>query len=238
MYAQYGSYQFTANTVEMTMSQQRRYSQRGKHFSTVKTATCDGFLAPSSPTQANIKTAIANLEAAMVDGKDFGFYHDNGTLSAHSLPNASSISGVRVKELSYPVGSGADYATERKFRVVFEAEYAASTGDQIIAWQERLTFIGDCGPLWVYQPLIVGPPDRQMINQRTTQTVLQSGGAVGYLSRPQAGPILFPAYEHTDQRRVELVAPTFDGGKFTNYGITWNYVYESHIPLNAVPTAK
>jgi hypothetical protein len=234
MYAVYGSYTHTVNEVNLLSFQQRlKYSARGKAESTVKTVTLEAVLIPSSASQANITTAIRQIELAYsVNGLSWGLYQDDGTITPHALP-LGSISGVRVMGFDWNKSDGAEYATQRTATITLEAEYPG--GDNLLIFQETLRFIGNGGARFVWVETANGPPQRQLVNQRTVARAVQSGMAVGLLAEPDFPPPIWPNIERYDLREMGRVAPRFDGAAFRDWGINWTYQFESGQPLFGEP---
>ena len=235
MYCTYGNYTHDANEVSLLSQQTRtKYSARGRKESTLKTISLQADLIPAAVTQAAIKAAIQELEAAYsVNGLDWALYHDDGTISAHFLTSANSIGGVRVMDIGYPDGDGSQYATWRKATITLEAEYPG--GDNLLQFQETLRFSGNGGRRERCIETANGPPQRQVLNQRTIARATQSGSAIGLLSEPQFPPPIWPQLELYDLREVTRVGPQFDGRAFRNWGVSWSYQFESTQPLFGEP---
>jgi hypothetical protein len=238
MFVKIGSYSHPANEVdEFVVNQQVVRNQRNRRQHVTKRLTLGGVL--NASTQADIRTAIRELETAYArDDKSVGLYHDDGSASPHVLDSSKSIGGVRIVSVEYPSTDGAEYATGRTFRIVAEADYLDEQFDQLIAWQESLSFIGNCGPRDVHKLTLNGPPQKQTVHQRTVQTVTQRGSAVGFQGWPFVPSPLFPAALKNDQVQVEYVSPTANGNGFTNYPANWSYVFESAVPLAGRPNTR
>lgn len=238
MQAKYGDFSFDANNVHVTKSERMQFA-RGKPLYTRKQLTFDAMFVVDSPTQALLKARITALEAALrQQGKDAGLYHDDGTKSNYFLESGSSIGGVKVTALELP-DEAAIYATMVKAKVTFEADYAATSGaDFLISFQESLDGVGDCGPRRVFVDTLTGIPQEQIVNQRTTQTVTQSGSAVGYLSSPAIPAPIFPGLEHHDRRRIRYGSPVLQGTDFIQWPVSWAYTFESAQPLFGTPNRR
>lgn len=238
MYVQYGSYQFASNTVVVQFTQRRNYTDRNAVQSITKRLTLDGVLLPSTATQAQIKSDVGGLEDAFSkNGKDLGLYHDDGTKSHHFLDSSASLSGTKVISVDYPRGDGTEYATQRRFRIVVEAEFPQA-GDLLLNWSETVNFQGDTGPRWVSIELQNGPPQFQTVAQRTSQIVTQSGNALGLYSYPSIPSPLFGGIEHGERRRRQFGSPTNNGVQFVNWPVSWSYTFESTKALFALPNAQ
>lgn len=245
MYAQYGSFTHPDNEVTL-LSVNARMLRNARNIVQVvrKSVQLQGVyvLDTSSLTTAQaqtaIKTAAAEREAAYSrDGLDFGFYHDDDTLSAHYLLSNGSVGGVRVIERSFPNGDGAEYATQRTFSVTLEADYQV-TGVEIVEWNETVEITGTGGPREILIETATGTPQRQTVNQRTKVTMVQRGSAVGfraYLSPP--GPIA-PQLEILPARSITRGSAQRSGNTLINWPISWSYFFESGGPMSGLPSNR
>ena len=236
MYFKYGSFQHDDNEVELVnFSHQRMYSPRNRLVFTRYTLTCQGHLCVSG--QDSIKTKIKAFENAYkVDGRDAALYHDDGTKSAHHMPSASSINGVRVKRVLYPTAAGGEYATGRSYLVELEADYL-NPEDTIYSFSESLAFTGAGGPAWELVPQFSGAPIAYVNFEKTPQHIVQSGEAIGLQGWPLLPSALFPLnYEHTDLRFVEP-GSSLKIGVNADYlfPIRYRYYFSLITPTSAYP---
>lgn len=242
MFLRYGSYQHDTNEAYPAgFTQTVQYSNRGRAQLVRKTMQVEGVIIPSAASQSNITAALREFESAYARGlslsQTVGFYQDDGTPTPHVLPATGALGGVRILSIDYPRADRAEYATQRTFRVVLQADYRAST-DDLVSWQETIRIIGDGGPAEVLQLLANGVPQRQTVAQRTPVFAQQTGRAVGYLAYPSFPQPIWPFA--IDRPRIEQVmeAPQLQRSSFVNYGIAWNYPYQSETPLVGRPTAR
>lgn len=235
MFFKYGTYQHPDNEVNLTsVSEVSTINDRGLIAFTTRRMTLRGELIAS--TQAALRTKINQLESAYsVRGRDAALYHDDGTISGHSLPSGSSLSGTRVISLSYPDGTAAEYATQRTFEIILEAEYPANGG--VSSWVETLTFLGNGGPTQVYIPLLNGPWQRQVTTQATSYRAIQSGTAVGLLGYPPVPAPIWPQFLLPNTRQ-NVSSPKNAGRRFVDYRISWAYSFEANIPLAGTPNKR
>lgn len=240
MYVQYGSYQFDANNVAVTLTQRRNFARRGEPVTITKQMTLDGILLPDSATQASIKTKIDAFEDAFAEhGEDLGLYHDDGSVSAHFLDSSASLGGVRIIDVSYPDGDGrsGQYATRRSFRVTAEAEFSASS-DGLVIFRETLQFIGSGGIRDTLVETRTGIPQRQIISLQTPQTIIQSGSSVGLEAYVNFPAPIFPGIEQHPQRRLTNGDPERIPGGFRNWPRSWQYTFLSETPLFSNPNMQ
>lgn len=247
MYGTYGS--FTHPDNEITLSSvvaQRVRNQRGFAYVLRKRIQISGVIVldtsglTATQAQAALRTAINAREAAYsVDGQDFTFRHDDGSLSSHYLSNSTALGGVRVIDRNFPKGDQAEYASGRTFTVSLEADYPIADGE-LMSFQETLQITGTGGPRTEVIEVLNGPPQKQTVNQQTKVTAVQRGSAIGFTNYPFSfvpGPIA-PADEKEDRRPIELVSPTAQNGAFVNFGLKWTYFFEFTGPFTATPNFR
>lgn len=208
-------------------------------MSVKRTVSISGTILPDTVSQAGIKTvAVAFQSAYRQDGRDWGFYHDDGTISHISLPNSGSIGGVRVTNLQWSPQDPADYATGTfQYSVTLEADYPLLLGG-IISWKESVRITGTGGPKVGWAETIVGPPRAQTTQQRTLVRASQSGTAVGFGGYPLIPGPLWPDFEQLDQRQTGHDSPEKQGGTFTDYPSSWSYSFVAPVPLVGFPRAR
>jgi len=229
MYFKYGDYKHADNTVTLSsFSQVVSYDDRGNKEKVTKTMLLDGVLIESN--QADMKTAIKNLETAYL--KDVfvaGLYHDGtpAVQSPHTLTRGTSDTGIRVLSLNYPKGDGAEYATQRTFRISLQTEDTSPEGVaevELKEFSEQLSFVGDGGSSSIAINVLDGPPVIQYISQQTHQRITQSGRAVNrYNNYPEPPSPIFPSYVIGPSTSITRISPKFDRSRLTDWGVTWSY---------------
>ncbi len=183
-------------------------------------------------SQTDLTAKLAALETAFkLPGEDVGLYQEGGVIASHHfLAQTTSLSGVRLTNLTFPEAAGTEYFNHRTVVAEFESRYANGSGtvDNIISWEESFSYVGTGGPhLEVLRP-ISGPPIIQQTNAQTEMRGTQTGRAVGRNSPP--GPVIFPtlaSIEDTEKRRITTFSPRNLGGAFTGFGIAWTFEYLS-----------
>lgn len=243
---QYGNYSHPAGTVALAISKQAVLAGTGlplmiqTTWGIEGTLLCDSSLTEAAEINADITSRIQALEDAYKQvGVDLVLTTENGTPTAHVIRNSETIGGIRVIEPPhYPYGSGAEYVTYRRFRVGLQADVLPSGGVQpvYLSFNETLTVQGG-GPQYAWTTPILGSPTRQVIRQATTYTATQQGFAVGFRSTPPVPPPLFPGALMANPQ-VSYTSPQRRGNDFMQFGVSWQYVYESNQPLFGVPNAQ
>lgn len=236
MYAAYGAYQHATDEVAITdYRKQRNYNRRGNKQSVIHTMTLQGTLIPSSADPTTITSEFATLQNAYArDGLNFGLYENDGTPTDYFLNSGTALGGVKVVQApSLPDGQGASYVTHLRYSIQLQAEYVDALAN-LEFYQEKITFVGTAGPVRQWVTPISGPPQRQIISQRSTQRITQSGQAMGYMSEVPAGTPLWPEIEHVDRRRIGKDSPTVNGLALTGFLTTWAYEFESATNLSGI----
>ena len=240
MILKYRTYSHPVSEASIVISMDPQRNERGVWYATREKWTIDGLL--QADTQALLTTAIEDLEAGYgVDGGDLTLFLPDGTTeTAHKIKSADTIGGTRVTLLTYPEGKGAEYSTFRTYRLEVEADMRIGDGPTLLFWDEVLNFTGNTGPRFGYLDVLNGLPQKQLLHQRTTQKVSQSGRAVGHFGYPLYAAPIWPAAEHLDQRRTTKKLPQRRGSgaaaSDVSYEVTWEYAFESNVPLIGNPT--
>ena len=232
MYYKHGPYPHAANTVKVsTFAMTRQFSERGR-VSQVNTMTLDGVLIADS--QSELRLAIMKLENAYLNTsvETSGFHHDNHSTTPHYLRSKGSFGGIRVRELSYPSGEGAEYATQRTFRIVLSVETPPAfpgmdqPEDEVVteAFTETVTISGGHKRVLALS-LLSGGPEFQSMGDTAMKAVQQGSMTTqgGYGTPPGA----LYGREHMTNSSFSNSSPTFDPQikMIKNYGITWSYTF-------------
>lgn len=226
----YGNYGFLANNPTFTIVKNAIETAEGRLLGFNESWTVDIVL--EGTNQAAITTAIRNLEAAMVNGYDLYFKDDAGNVTPHAMLNRNSSSGVKVKQLSYPIPDKGQYANRRDVRLVFEGVFLTNAPD-IFEFIQTISMRGIGGPrhVWKFPP--VGSPVRQEVAQRTTYKANQTGSATGLRGHPNAPAPFWPQWINAETAGVERSTPVLQADGTSRYRISWNYEFESNVPLFA-----
>lgn len=232
MILRYGSYSHADNEVTLSISQRPVYNEVGLRAGYVASWSIQGMILGSSAS--DLGTKIAALESAYgADGLDLILYDSDGVTVRHAMRNTGSRTGVKILDLSYPTGDGAEYVTYRSYSITAEAEYQQDLG--IYSISETYTF-GGGGPQKVVIPTLYGPPIEQLVRQQTAYICQQQGQAIGVAAYPTVPGPAFPAAEHRERRRITYNRPT-KIGRYGNqmYSVSWSYEFESPSQLFALP---
>jgi hypothetical protein len=200
----------------------------------------NGYLVGTS--QANLTAQEINLRAILSVGyADLALLQDAGPYSSAAIVNNASISGVRITDgPHFEEAQGAEFVTLRRCRFTGSATFLCpGTAAVIVEYRESLSFFGNCGPQMSWRHPVNTGPILQQVFPSTTMRVVQSGRAVGHLVRPPPQPPMFPLITmHQERSRVTPDDPTRIGpgpAGLINWPISWNYEFESAVPLVGLP---
>lgn len=227
----YGTYEHTdglaAITEELTTLRDESQLRRG----ITKRWTISGQIqaagADNDARVADLTTKIAALVTAYSsDGQDLTLYY-GAAETAHKITNASSLGGVRVVSVGWPVGIGAEYARLRSYEIVVEADFEDAALSNLSAWRETVSVIGTGGPVYVWHRPLAGRPVRQQVSEYSTMRLVQTGSATGRTAYPTAPGPKVPGYETEDSRSIDRTGPTrLADGTYRDYTISWHYEME------------
>lgn len=212
------------------------HTTRGARHTTTVRATLKGqFL---GCTYSEIYNKIHQFgQAYQTNGRKFGLYHPDGSPTKHIMDPADQyvMVGPRVVLLDFPDGTMEELVVKREFTVVLET-IRDEAESQIIFYDEKITHIGVCGPIWAAQNTMYGPRS-YIIWPASTQTIVQEGSSVGFHGYYLAGavPIMGWAYEHLEKRIDEPGKPLHLGKYFVYYPWRWRFEFETDVPWLMVP---
>ncbi len=234
----YGSYFFDQDACEVTMDIQALVNNRGVPYCHMMQMNVAGYLAGANTTAVDLQCEL--LEAALASSyRNLVMYTDAGAATHLALYNTGSTTGVIVSGPRYPVGKGAELVTYRKFEFTGRAEYPIGTGRNVLMeFSETVSFHGTGGPRFILKPALVGLPQKQLVQQRTSVRATQAGRAIGYLEYPTEPAPLWPQGEHVEMRQVGRTGGRFRGSAFQEFAVQWSYIFESNAPLAGQPTLR
>lgn len=229
----YGNYFHAINEAEVKTDVSIDFNPARIAYSRVVRWMIDGVLIGSGPAE------LAFQQAALVAAYDTHYLNatliDTSTGGAlMTLSNAGSITGVRViKPPSFPTGRGAEFATKRTYSIVLEAEYEYTGSPEIVEWKETVKMWGG-GPKLVWVEVVEGPAQLQQLKQQQTYKALQTGTAVGRLTKPTPPAPIWPgALMEKPERTIESAERI--GYSLRNSRVSWSYMFESSAPLLGLP---
>lgn len=239
--AQYGSFAFEANEVQMTRVERANiYSPRGRKLMSVQRLFWE--IVVKKDTVAELTSRITAINTAFeTNYQDALFYTDDaGTiLSSHYLLNSTSLSGVKV--IRGPVfdrADGAEYANKRTAIVGLEAIYDTSD-DDLVSWRETLRFIGTGGQDYAILPAFPNPVVFPL-GTTTPQWIVQTGHAMGFTANvAPPGPIFtVGVYLPATLQETEYGSATMQGLHPRYYPTGWTYTMLALLPQVGYPTTR
>ncbi len=233
--ATYGSFVHADNEVNLvSASYQTNYSPRRRKLTQTHTLQLSGELIYDGPAEIVPKT-IAMFNAYDQDGQDFTY--TVGGVVAHRLPNGSSLSGVKVINKRFPIGTPDQLATTRTFGVTLQATYDVCE-DNIVQWTENLEVVGTGGPVKTVVNTIFGPFQVYYAPSSAVMT-RQYGSAIGFNNYPTKPPPIGNADAEFLDRRVErLTSGIQQGTGIKFYRIDWSYSFVFAFINGFYPTSK
>lgn len=239
----YGSYTHPVGEVEVIITSSAERSDRGLLLGLRERWTIRGFL--QAADQDALTTAINSLKSAYSqDDQTLSLIYDTGGTTAHSVVPSNTMGGIKIiSPVSFPVGKGAEYSTYRQYEVILEAiivnSVTLSGTARTEEYDESIAYTSTGGPRFVYLNTLQGTPVKQFVNQQTTQGLVQQGRAVGRYAYPTPSQPIWPDAEHVDLRQISYEAPQRTGNigsQFTQWAVSWSYVFESAQELSGMPT--
>ena len=243
MILRFGNYSLDNGVTELVISKGAQFTAAGVPYLVTERWGMNITLLPpdgSSDLVADLTTKIAACETGFKQvSVDAYLLTDSSGATAHSILHSQTLGGIRViQPPSFPRGTGADYATYRTTSVGIEADVlCAGTPPLYLQFQETLQTQGG-GPFKVWTMPITGLPQRQIPRQAKTYLATQAGTATGFLQYPPVPQALFPGALSENPVITRTAPRRVAGGGFTEYGVSWQYVYESNQPLIGVPHAQ
>jgi hypothetical protein len=236
-YLRYGNYTHSQNEASVRIDKQSIDNDAGQQYAVEHTWAIDGKV--HGDTTAAVWLAYTVLEAAYsADYFDAVLLDDDGNV-VHALPNAGSLTGVRVrKPPSYPVGEGAELSTFRTYSIVLSAQYpSAGAANPLRSFSETLSFAGG-GIRRTVVEIADGPPQEQVLSLYTAQRLTQQGQAVGSFGYPLVPPPLFPGFEEEESvppGNPQYGSPKLRNGLYVDWPVSWAYRFISGRPLVGLP---
>lgn len=185
-----------------------------------------------------IKAEAALLKAALENGRaDIILYDGSMRRTGVALTAADAVGGFIFNEdIRYTEVNGSQWETLLSFTFTSTAEYTLDgvTGGTLIAFNERISRLGNGGPRETQQEVLQGETVRVRLVEKTRCLTVQQGFAVGFGGWPN-----FPNPKWRQYLTNPEVAVTHTGGiGYANkeYRIDWEYKFESPRPLAGEPS--
>jgi hypothetical protein len=231
-----------------------QHSPRGYRTVATKRLHLEGFVKSDEAVAATAQTDLESKSLAIINAyltqniTEAALYDDSGVRTHISLQEGDTLSGIRVVRFGFHKGEPQEFASERAFRVILEADYL-QLESQLIQYQESMQIIGTGGPVFDWQlyfdalrtrTLNTKTVRKFLIAPRSPQKIIQSGEAVGFEAYPIPSPPLlsFP-YEDENLRVIERLSPLRNRYHSEFYTTRWSYTFTTDlIPSDAYPTLR
>jgi hypothetical protein len=241
MIVQWGTYAFQISEVATVIRRERQLDSAGVGWADLVTWDLAGKILNPTGLAAKMTTKLSLLEAAFAtSGKDLKLLTPTGGATQHQLLNADCLGGTQIiRGVEYPIAEGPQYVTYRDFSATIQGllPLAPNGRSPLLAFETSIQRTGG-GPLTYHLEPLNGLPIKGLGKQATVYKAVQQGSAVGILSRPNPliyDPPLWPEAEMQPLRVITEGHPKRRGTKFTEWPISWQYTFESALPLIGSP---
>ena len=233
----YGDYTHQAGEVELLVDRQTLFTDGQTPYATKWRIDLVGLLLGESTLDLDRK--VRALEAAYARrGVDFVVRPDRGGPLFLSVRDRDTAGGIMVvKPPSFPTNRRAVYSTHVPYTIALEAEVPLSdvpTGGGLRRFTERIQRRGGGGAPGYLETLNT-PPIPYRGKLATVFETLQVGEAVGLYALPDFPPPIWPA-ALIEAPETSVTSPRRQGSGFVDFAITWQYRFESVVPLYGRPT--
>ncbi len=232
MYVVYGNFRSVSAECEITPIRRMSLLNAAQvQYGFRETWVIRGFLQDAGPPQL---TADINamLNYFVSGGSQLALYNDDGTPTAHALSAAVTTGGIRVTDVTFPTGTGAEYTTFRSWSVTVQFDYRYPV-PALIDFFESCRYWGG-GPLIAALEPINGPAQIQLVKQQTAYRVVQSGRAVGQFAYPVPPPPIWPGNLEMAPE-IEEDTPRRIGNNYVDWPVRWTYRFVSAFALVGNP---
>ncbi len=245
MYMTYGSYTFPGSVLVDDRSKMK-WNKGGQLLSYIRRLTVEGFLQVTvtgdTGNQAGVTLAMSQMRTRLsVPFQDLVLRLPSGAVSATSLLNSGSLTGVRILDVDFPNQSGRmSYVWGKYFTFVAEAEYPfPNTGNALMDFGETLRYSPWGGlPKRVLRGALNTNGQAQITIKQLPYVCTQSGFAVGYQRHPEPLVISPPKYPFLmiGENPIDISyenpeALNVTARKYQGYRSTWTYTMGDVNPL-------
>ncbi|MCA9014009.1 MAG: hypothetical protein KDA74_20870 [Planctomycetaceae bacterium] len=233
----YGNYTHPDNEANVIISRAGLEAEDGFIYGYTETWSITGFL------QADTDAALVAAMAALVDAYKLqgeNLIWTKGSTVMHQLLSADTLAGIKVKvPPHFPNNGNGELTTFRRYAMTVEADVIFNTintsSPQILKFEESVVTTGTGGAKFGFLPTLTGVHQKQVLTEKSTITIVQSGMSVGLGAYPVPNSPQWPDYEHVDRRQINQAAKRRRNGTDVEYPIHWQYTFEHNQPFPAVP---
>jgi hypothetical protein len=181
---------------------------------------------------------------------NFVLLQNNGSTETDwKIDGSKTIGGIRCTRLEGLNGPGGVWDTYLDYEIDIEADFGGigligggnAGGSTVMSSSETLSFRGTGGPRFVLREIRNGPPQKQIVSQRTPVYASQRGESVGLYGYPSPSNPIWPNHESLPDREITRATANSVGGQGNSqqrreYRISWSYQFWAPGPLTANPS--
>jgi hypothetical protein len=249
MYIKRNNYTHTLNESTFRYRILPQYAENNVLIGTKYTASLQGML--TGTDASDLSTQWSALEAAYAStaGDMVLLQNDGSTETSFKIQGSKTVGGIRCLRLEAPMQGPGEFSTFLRYEIDIEADAGGigligggqAGNATVISWSESLTFRGTGGPRFVMREIRNGPPQKQIVSQRTPVYASQRGEGVGLYNYPQPAQPIWPNHEMQPDRDVQRTTANSVGGQGNQqqrreYRISWNYSFLAPGQLTANPS--
>lgn len=240
---------FELNEVWFVPTQRMRIGQTGRYIYDEVQWTIHDIIV--SDSQANLTTAIQAREAALrnITGDVVFLESDGTTETAHKIPFAQTIEGIKARLIQYPgglrsggqrvFGAGAEYLdSSRTFRyLVTQISARIINVENEIAFYQQSHRYNLGGTQFAVQGAFQGPPARFNIMQTAPNWAIQRGRIVGVTGYPAAPATVVGSLALDPEASwIEAETPQLIGSlNVLMFPLSFQYSYRDPLPMPGTP---
>lgn len=238
MYLQRGSYTHANNEATFSVDKRAVLADNKTPVGSTWTVKIRGMIT-GNDAQA-LSTSMLAMEAAYAStAGDFSVLdNSSATVPLFYIEGAKTIGGIRLTRFNYALSEPAELGEYVRYEMDLEADFGgvgiigggSAPQDTVLSWSETISMRGNGGPRFVYRENRNGPPQKQIVSQRTPVFALQRGEAVGLYNWPQASQPKWPQFLSGPDIDVQRTSAGSVGGagysqQKREYRITWSYAF-------------
>ena len=235
----FGTKAFDVNGCSMSYQTQSIRSESGRPVRWLVGFDVKGKMLGSGTADLTTKEAQMK-EALQRPWQDITLTDDStGAAAGISIFNNQTFSGIMITKGPTFADSGepGEYVTFRTFEFSGEAQVIVEgQADAIISYAESVACQGNGGPVRRWRFPINAAPIRQRVTPGSIVRTIQSGRLVSHTRKPNPPePFYGRNYLVNESEAVKYSSPKPVGGGWVEYGVEWQYIYETPFLPSGLP---
>lgn len=238
MYISRGSYDHDNNEATFSVAKESEFADNRVLIGTAWKVKVRGMMS-GADAQA-LSTEMLAMEAAysLTTGNFIVKDNSSAEVALFKIEGARTIGGIRLMRFNYALSEPAELSTYVRYEIDLEADFGGigiigggtAPQDTVLTWNETISMRGDGGPRFVYRENRNGPPQKQIVSQRTPVFAQQRGEAVGLYNWPSASQPKWPQFLSGPDTDIQRTSAQSVGGsglqqQRREYRIAWNYAF-------------